>query len=89
MYLFKGIFKLKISIRSVSLNDINFSQMVEISLGGKLSSSNFQNTFKTLRELLKKHEKKLRVQVDKEDTYYLNAVTMKRKKQISFLVPYK
>ena len=69
VYLFKRIFKLKISIRSVSLNEINFRQIVEITLGDKLSSSNFQNTFNILKEVLKKHENKLLVHVDKEDTY--------------------
>lgn len=73
VYLFNRIFKLKISIRSVSLNEINFRQIVEITLGDKLSISNFQNTFNILKEVLKKHEKKLRVHVDKEDAYYLNA----------------
>jgi len=38
-----------------------------------LSSKDFQNTFNTLREVLKKYEKKLRLHIDKKDTYYLNA----------------
>jgi len=33
----------------------------------------FQNTYKSLKVILKKHEKKLKVHIDKIDTYYLNS----------------
>ena len=38
-----------------------------------MSSSNFQNTFNSLKEVLKKYEKKLKVHIDNKDTYFLNA----------------
>ena len=85
VYLIIRIFKLKISIRSESLNEINFNWIVKISLGGKLSSNDFQNTFNMLREVLNEHEKKLHVHIDKKDTYYLNAgYDEKRKTDIFF-----
>jgi hypothetical protein len=38
-----------------------------------MSNQQFQDTFNSLKAVLKKHEKKLKVHVDKKDTYYLNA----------------
>ena len=38
-----------------------------------MSNPQFQNTFKSLKEILMKHEKKLNVHIDKINTYYLNA----------------
>jgi len=38
-----------------------------------MSNPIFQNTFNSLKEVLKKHEKKLKVHIDKKDIYYLNA----------------
>ncbi len=38
-----------------------------------MSNLQFQNTFNSLKEILKMHEKKLKVHLDKKDTYYLNA----------------
>jgi len=38
-----------------------------------MSNLQFQETFNSLKEKLKKQEKKLKVHIDKKDTYYLNA----------------
>jgi len=37
-----------------------------------MSSPNFHNTFNSLKEVLKKHEKQLKVHIDKKVNYYLN-----------------
>ena len=45
----------------------------------------FQNTFDKLKSILKKFEKNLRVKVDRDDNYYLNAgYDEKRKADIYF-----
>ena len=38
-----------------------------------MSNPQFQNTFKSLKEILMKHEKKLKVHIEKINIYYLNA----------------
>ena len=46
---------------------------------------NFQNTYDHLKSILKKFEKNLRVKVDSDDNYYLNAgYDEKRKADIYF-----
>jgi predicted solute-binding protein len=45
-----------------------------------MSNPQFQYTIKSLKEILKKHEKKLKVHIDKIDTYYLNVGYDEKKK---------
>lgn len=51
----------------------------------KKMEDNFQNTFNQLKSILKKFEKNLRVKVDNDNNYYLNAgFDEKRKADIYF-----
>jgi hypothetical protein len=50
-----------------------------------MNNPQFQNIFNSLKKILKKHEKKLKVHIDKKDTYYLNAgYDVKRKTDYFF-----
>ena len=52
-----------------------------------MNNTQFQKTFTSLKEILKKHEKKLRVRIDKKDNYTLLAgYDEKRKTDIYFAI---